>query len=452
MATTKKTNGNGIREPQPGKFLATMYDPRVKGKTRHIGTFTAPPQPDPQYRTRRLAEKAAKQAKQEAEELRDLQMKGGAKTPTVASFAGRWCSEDYRRPAETTNRHNAERVKALVKDFGERPLHGITPQEARLWVHGGIAPEEIRHIAQQWDGSTTDADGDVHVKEHKGNHLAVRAMFNDAIQTGPPVWVGGPNPFSSLKVPEAEGRRGDNITVLDEAELALLVSTIHDVLGDYGHHFGALVETLAWTGLRPGEAWALQVDAHPRVDNWVDWQAGELHVTFQIDRFGKRRHTKWDKKGKGRTVFLLPEARSALERAIDGRPNGEVFYTTRGLAMSNGTAGYYWGKVRSAFWAKLPEERRSATSEKQGGPEPGKIAIDFDLYEMRHFFGTTLAEMGMPAPEIADQMGHKDGGALAMERYIHPRKDAVKRSMLERHAEWRRRQQRRNGGEAAAGG
>jgi integrase len=130
---------------------------------------------------------------------------------------------------------------------------------------------------------------------------------------------------------------------------------------------------------------------------------------------------------------------SALQRAIEDRPNGDVFYTTRGLPMTNGTAGYYWSRVRPVFWAKLPDDRRSKLSEKQGGPEPGKIAVDFDLYELRHWFGTQLAEMGLSPPEIADQMGHKDGGALAMERYIHPRKESVKRSMLERYAEHERR-------------
>jgi hypothetical protein len=36
-------------------------------------------------------------------------------------------------------------------------------------------------------------------------------------------------------------------------------------------------------------------------------------------------------------------------------------------------------------------------------------------------------------------MGHKDGGEMAMKRYIHPRKESVKRSMLERFADHERR-------------
>lgn len=432
-----KKNGTGIREPSPGKFVASMYDPRVKGKTKHIGTFTAPPQPNPQYRTRRLAEKAAKDAKDAAEKQRDLQLKGGTHEETVEAFASRWV-RDYPRPQETTNRHNHERVQALVKDFGHRPLSSITPQEARAWIFGGIVPKDLRAVAAKWDGAVTRPGGDIEVKPRKGHHLAVRAMFNDAIRTGYPVWQGGPNPFGSLQVPEAEGRRGHAITVLEESELALLVQTCHDVLGDYGIHFGALVETLAWTGMRPGEAWALQIQQSPTY-NYVDWERGELNIRWQIDRYGKRRHPKWDRKGVGRVVYLLPPAQDAIRRAIEDRPNGEAFYTTRGQPMSNGTAGYYWSKVRPVFWAKLPDTRRSSLSEKQGGPEPGKIAVDFDIYEMRHFFGTQLAEIGMGAPEIAKQLGHVDGGKLAMERYIHPRSESVKRSMLDKFAEHQRK-------------
>lgn len=437
MPAVKKSSngkGNGIREIAPGKYVATMYDPRVKGNTRHVGTFTAPPQPNPRYKTRRLAEKAAKKAKDEAEQLRDRQLKASSKGETIESFTKRW-ARDYPRPAETTNRHNEERVRALAADFGDRPLDGgIRSIEARAWIFGGIVPEEVRPAARKWAKAKTLPDGDVEVPNHKGHHLAVRAMFNDAVRDG----LAGTNPFSSLKVPEAEGRRGKAITVLTEAELALLVETAHEVLGDFGIHFGALIETLAWTGMRPGEAWACEIDPKPMA-NYPDFAAGELHVKFQLDRFNKRRAPKWDKKGVGRVVYLLPPATAALQRAIEDRPAGEVFYTTRGHRMTNRTVGYYWDQTRTAFYEKLDRDRRSKIREKDGGPEPGTIAVDFDLYELRHFFGTQLAEMGLTPPEIADQMGHRDGGEMAMQRYIHPRKESVKRAMLDRFAEHQRR-------------
>jgi integrase len=38
---------------------------------------------------------------------------------------------------------------------------------------------------------------------------------------------------------------------------------------------------------------------------------------------------------------------------------------------------------------------------------------------LRHYYGTLLARMGLAPYEIAAIMGHKDGGKLAMDRYIH---------------------------------
>lgn len=433
-----KKNGSGIREVAPGKLRVTMYDPRVKGKTRHLATITYPPQAQTDanwYRTKRAAYRAAEDLKREEEKRRDLEAKGAGPGETIEQFATRWPT-DYPRPQETTNRHNAERVKALIADFGNRPLRdGIKPIEARAWIFGGIVPDEIRAVAKGWQGAISRPGGEVEAKSRRSHHLAVRAMFNDALRTG----LTNSNPFASLNVPEAQGRRGSAITILTEAELALLLETIEEVLGDYGIHFAALIKTLAWTGMRPGEAWALMIEKTSTY-NYVDFDQGELHIRWQIDRYGKRRHPKWDKKGKGRVVYLLPPARAALEQAIEERPNGEVFYTTRGKPMTNGTAGYYWSKVRPVFWAKLPDERRSKLSEKQGGPEPGKIAIDFDIYECRHFFGTQLGTvMEMPAPYVANQLGHVDGGALAMERYIHPRQDDVKQAMMRKYEEAERR-------------
>jgi hypothetical protein len=43
-------------------------------------------------------------------------------------------------------------------------------------------------------------------------------------------------------------------------------------------------------------------------------------------------------------------------------------------------------------------------------------------------------------------MGHKDGGELAMKRYIHASDDGVQVSLLERHADLQRRKALRASG------
>jgi integrase len=418
----KREKGNGVREVSPGKFVATSYDPRAKGGTKHVGTFTV----GERYPTRTAARKAAERAKQDAEELRDLQLKSPSKDETCESFARRWPRDYTEGRGISTVEHNTERTKAFIRDFGDRPMRAVEPVEARAWIVGGIVPPQVRHFARHWDKARTLPDGDVEVPNHHGWLNVIRAMFNDALKTE----LVDRNPFANLRLPEPKGHQGEAISVVTERELALLIQTAHEVMGDYGRHFGACIEFAAWTGLRPGELWALDIEKHI--------SPGEIKVEAQIDKRGRRRPPKW---GSARIVFLLPPAASALQRAIGDRTEGPVFLNKRdGARLTGRSLGYYWDQIRTAFWAKLPEERRSALSEKEGGPEPGKIAVDFDFYELRHAFGTYLGTvLRLSPPEIANQMGHKDGGELAMKRYIHPEHEHVKRSMLERFADEERR-------------
>jgi integrase len=145
---------------------------------------------------------------------------------------------------------------------------------------------------------------------------------------------------------------------------------------------------------------------------------------------------------------MLPEAATALRRAIDGRDRGPVFLNKRDEnRLTQRSSGYYWGQVRAVFWESLPAGRKSVVSEKDGGPELGKVAVDFDLYELRHWFGTFLGcELELAPPKIAKLMGHKDGGELAMRRYIHASDDGVQVSLLERHADLQRRKALRASG------
>jgi integrase len=416
-----KGNG-GIREISPGKYVATMYDPRSKGGTKHVGTFTAE-----RYGSRAAARDAAKQAKKEAEEIRDKQLeaeKAGGVSETCGSFAKRWPRDYTEKRGEPTLRWMEERTKAFIRDFGDRPLRGegaITPAEARAWVVGGIVPEDLRAVAKTWDRAKTLPGGDVEVPSHKGNFTAIRSLFNDAAKTWPGQIL---NPFNGLRIERSRGRQ--DAIMLSEGELDILVQAAHETLGDYGVHIGALIKTAAWTGLRVGEIRALEISPD-LPGNYVDIKAGEIHVRGQADSLtGKFRKPKTQEAV--RTVFLLPPAVEALQLAMEDRTEGRVFLSQRDrVPLTPRSLGYTWGMVRAAFWQKLPPHRQKL------------IPSDFDFYELRHFFGTQLAEMHVSAEEIADQMGHADGGRLAQRLYIHPRRESVRASMITRFNEHQQR-------------
>ncbi len=49
-------------------------------------------------------------------------------------------------------------------------------------------------------------------------------------------------------------------------------------------------------------------------------------------------------------------------------------------------------------------------------------------HALRHSAASFLAAAGVPASDIAAQLGHKDGGALALKVYVHPMAEGLTRA------------------------
>lgn len=285
---------------------------------------------------------------------------------TVDEFAERWV-ENYPRPAHSTNLHNAERVKAIADDFEGIRLDDVTKQAARHWA-----------------------------VEHRDRLPAVRAMFGDMVRDG----ILAANPFAGLGLPAPKGR--EEITVLTVNELDLLEHVARTEWPGWGERvFGPAIRLAAYTGLRPGELGALR---------WAHVEHDELHIKRAwSQREGREKLPKHDKL---RTVELLPDARAALgqlEAGIPGDAPDLVVEALRGGRLTGRALSHAWVPVRDRFWKLLAAERLE------------EVDRDFGFYELRHFYGTQLATVWELSPyEIADQMGHSDGGILAAKRYIHP--------------------------------
>jgi integrase len=193
-----------------------------------------------------------------------------------------------------------------------------------------------------------------------------------------------------------------------------------------------MIEVAAWTGLRPGELFLLARRPSPSDDeasrvNWVDFRTGEIVVDWQLNSKTRRRGIpKWDSR---RRVALLPAAERALMSLPDDGTAEPIFRTQRGKVFTQRTQFYYWDAIRTAFTAQLPAGHW-LRQRIQRDPENGNL----DFYELRHFFGTKLAqppgEIRAATPyEIAQQMGHKDGGQLAYARYVHLNVDVAIKSL-----------------------
>jgi integrase len=278
-----------------------------------------------------------------------------------------------------------------LKRRGGRPTETVAEFAARWMDDYPRAKESTgRHYREQIRAFVRDYGSwllvDVDRREARSWALknkswrAARALFSDAKRDG----LCDENPFTELRLERSRGRR--DLVVPTEAEIDRLCECAGEAHAAYGRRvYRHMIRFAAFQGLRPGELFGL------------DWRHVDLTAsTVLVERqwSGKLGKFTSPKNDRSRTVFLTPQAREALEALP--RQAEAIFLTPTGKRFSSTVSHYYWHPVRCAF----------------GRP-------DLDFYALRHFFGTHLAMLGVGPVEIAQAMGHSDGGKLAMETYIH---------------------------------
>ena len=396
MASRKSDRGRMVKAAEGiyrrnGRYVVPIWDPVTKKRPYHY--------PEEHGFEQSLA--GAKALKRELEDRKARRGRGSQET--VKSFGSRWMTDYGQKRSEGTRVHNEERVRAFVRDFGDRKLGEVSRREARAWVVGGTAPEEIAETARRWAGAK-ETPGGVVVPSHRGNRDAVRAMYSDAQRDG----IVQENPFANMRLEGAKGRR--NITVLTGAELARLKEIAVEEHGpDFGPVYGALIDVAAWTGMRPGELFGLR---------WSDVDFDRNLIRVSRAYIAKTGTFGLPKSQEPRTVVLTPGAEDALKLL---RREGEaVFVTKQGRPFTPRVHHYYWDPVRRAFFRELPEDHHLKVR-KAANP---RDVLDF--YELRHFCATYLLELGLSPADVAVQLGHRDGGALVMSTYGHPSQDAAR--------------------------
>jgi integrase len=341
-----------IHKNARGRYIVQLYDPQTS-RMRHVGS----------YKTRREAVAA------EADQIR----KPFDSTVTVAEFAARWPLPDYPRPKDSTNYHNRERIKNFAAAYGSRPLAKITRSQARAWV-----------------------------MEHPGELSALRAMYSDALGDD----LVTANPFHKLGLKQKRSKRDLRPDWLTEQDVRQLAETPFQVLQPVTAQLVSCAITFsAFTGLRPGELFALEEG--DVLDNEVIVSKAVTRGIVRDDKGNpvldeKTKKERWEwqvgppKNGKARVVALPEIAR----KAFDSRPrlhDSLAFTSVNGRRLYQSAWYNMWNPVRVAF----------------GRP-------NMHYYELRHFTATRLLELGLTASEVAVQLGHTDGGQLILEVYGHP--------------------------------
>ena len=211
---------------------------------------------------------------------------------------------------------------------------------------------------------------------------ALRAMFNDASSAaaGRLVTV---NPFANLRLPSSRGRK--DVMPPDQAVLASMLALARELTPP---SFAAYTVVGAHTAMRPGELDGLR-------NEYLDFQKREIKIEWQWN--AKTRAFSRPKHEHRRTVAMTPPAYEALVSLP--RESEFAFTTLRGTHYTPSARVHHWNRVRCA--AGL-----------------GKLS----LYTCtRHFFGWyALNILRLDPHDIAQQLGHRDGGHLVRNLYGHP--------------------------------
>jgi integrase len=159
-----------------------------------------------------------------------------------------------------------------------------------------------------------------------------------------------------------------------------LVKALRDGDGGWAERCADLVEFLAYSGCRKGEAARVQ-GVH------CDFEKGEINVLGDPVTGTKN----WEI----RRVPMIPDMRLLLER-IRGECGEKEFLANPVMRVHE-----CQGAINSAC-KSLGITR-------------------FTHHDLRHLFATRCIESGVDIPTVSRWLGHKDGGALAMKTYGHLR-------------------------------
>jgi integrase len=252
-----------------------------------------------------------------------------------------WWLEDYRERTKASSydaAHSA--LKGFIADFKGIPLGRVERLAAERWA-----------------------------RENRWRVPVVVTVWNYAVRSEHVAR----NPFAGLSR-KGEGRK--RIQPLTPAEVEALASAADQP------SICALVLFLAYTGIRIGEAFALE---------WGDVDFDRMRVA--VERRVYKGRLDLPKSNKARLCVLTPPARDALLGL--SRESDLIFTTNQGARFSQSNLSWYWR-------ALTPAVKRKVTP-----------------HELRHFAAHHLyVTMGLPSRVVAAQLGH-DGPKLVEDLYGH---------------------------------
>jgi integrase len=270
--------------------------------------------------------------------------------PTGAEVScGEWADrflaryERERKDSSTDTARSA--LRRFRADFGDRPLAGLTRIEAMDWAER-VPPSKVPIVV---------------------------TLFNAAVDAE----LVERNPFRGLSHRSRSRGRSDEHPPTEE-ELARLLDAC-SVHGWYAPQMRALILFAAYSGMRPGELFALE---------WADIDFDAMRI--DVRRRLYRGRVDMPKSNRPRRIALTPPARDALL----GLPRDRqlVFAAKRGGRLSQPVLSGYWSQVLA------------------------RAGLEFDFYlATKHYCVHYMhATLGLEPRVIAEQMGWTLAGVLKL--------------------------------------
>lgn len=310
---------------------------------------------------------------------RDIRVSMGVERVTIAEWRERWLEESKRVWKPSTSKHYRERTRSFVAAHGDDYLREFSLDAAAAWA-----------------------------MRNPSTVMTLKAMFLRASRLG----LIDSSPW--LVPQRRKNKRNLEASFLPVEDVRRLAQAALKLGGDgqggdnvWGPVASAAVLISAWTGIRPGELYELRlsdVRANGRLSIERAWTpAGG------VDR---------PKSGHARTVVLPAPAERALResaaRAAElGAEGGLVVCTPTGARLRGPSWSPYWRAIKAG----------------------AGVRQDLRYYDLRHFCATWLIEQGASTYDVAQQLGHSDGGKLVVSTYSHPEGEVALGRVAERFKE-----------------
>jgi integrase len=315
-----------------------------------------------------------------------------AEKVTVHTFAGRWL--DHMATLGRDQR-TLERYRELLELHALPAIVGLQLKALQPMHLSDLYGRLLR------EGRRDGRPGGLHPRTVGHIHRVIHRMLKQAVR-----WqLIARNPAADLELPSVP--KLDMVTLTREQAGELLLAAQRRPL------MRTLVLLGMATGARLGELLALR---------WadIDLDIGTARIGRSRRIVGRQMQVKGPKTEAGyRTVALGPVTVATLRQLraeqAERRPAlGPGYHTSEDLVICKLDGRPYRPDSTSTQFRKFVD---------QAG-----LPRSIHVHTLRHSAASFLAAEGVPAGDIAAQLGHADGGALALRVYVHPLEENKRRA------------------------